>query len=192
MPTLEYDLRYISACKELLKDYLLSKDIYRPIGISAGRGLPPYPQLTLGNMLLAIMRAQARRDKPEVENDLRRLERQINRLHKQWRVAWETKARDEFRARLRLWGNYLDDYRKDPGLHASRYGYEVGRRVLLQILESETVDIPQEQLSLLAGMDKLLQAFFSEGAFAWDEELTSSFPREPYWYLYGYLREELL
>ena len=67
MPTLEYDLRYLRASVELLKNYLFSKDIYWSIGISAERGAPPYPQLTLGNMLLARKRASVRRGAADLE-----------------------------------------------------------------------------------------------------------------------------
>jgi hypothetical protein len=190
MTTLEYDLRYVEAAIDLLKDYLLSKDIYRPIQINAPHGTPPYPQLTLGNMLLARTRAEARAVTPTEKNDLRRLEAQIEAIHSQWRVAWESKAADEYRARLRLWSNYLNDYSKDPEMHADRYRYEVGRRVLLELLTAEARELPSEQLYLLTGLDKLMQAVFVEGAFIWEEELARVFPSDSYWYLYGHLRYE--
>lgn len=192
MTTLEYDLRYIEAASELLKDYLLSKDIYRPIGIIAPRELPPYPMMTLGNLLLARLRASARALTPGEQTDLRRLEAEIESIRGRWRAAWERKAIDEYRARLRLWGNYLDEYRKDPGLHAGRYSYEINRRVLLEILATEATELPPEQVSLLAGLDKLVRAFFIAGPFIWDEDLAHSFPKETYWYLYGHLRQELV
>ena len=192
MAGLEYDTRYLKAACEILEDYLLSKDIYRPIGVGAARGEPPYPQLTLGNLLLARRRAQARAQTPAQETHLRPLEAQIEAIQSRWRVAWENKARAEFRARLRLWGNYLDDYRRDPGLHVGRYSYEVGRRVLLQLLAVEAHELPDDQISLLGGLDKLVRAFFVAGEFVWDEELASSFPQERFWYLYGHLPPELV
>jgi hypothetical protein len=190
MTTLEYDLRYIEAAGDLLKDYLLSKDVYRPIGITAPRGLPPYPQLTLGNLLLANLRARARAGTTGEQANMRRLETQIDTIRGRWRAAWERKATDEYRARLRLWSNYLDDYRKDPEMHVDRYGYEVGRRVLLEILAAEAPELPPEQVTLLAGLDSLVRAFFIAGSFIWDEDLAHSFPPKTYWYLYGHLRHE--
>ena len=192
MTNLEYDLRYVGAAGEILKDYLLSKDIYRPIGIIADPGEPPYPQLTLGNMLLALQRAQAKTTTTQQRSNLHDLKDRVDIIHQDWRVAWENKAREEFRARLRLWGNYLDDFRKDPELHASRYSYEVGRRVLLEILHVEARQVPSEQEALLDGMDKLVHAFFIHDRFIWEPELISQFPEKTYWYLYGYLPSKLL
>jgi hypothetical protein len=192
MTTLQYDLHYLQAANEILQDYLLSSDVYWPVGIGAPRGAPPYPQLTLGNLLLAHKRAQARAITPAQRVELQQIEAQIDEVRGNWRVAWENKAAHEYRARLRLWSLYLDDYRKDPGLHAIRYSYEVGRRVMLQLLQAEARELPAEQVLLLEGMDKLVQAFFIEGEFVWEAELGQGFPQDVYWYLYGYLREELM
>lgn len=192
MHTLEYDLHYIQFAAENLEGYLLSKDIYWPVRAETIPSAPPYPQLTLGNLLLSCLRAEARANTASEKSDLLRIRNKIETVHQRWRVAWENKARSEFRARLRLWVNYLDDYQKNPDLHYSRYTYEVGRRVLLQLLEIEARALPEKQISLISELDALVRFFLIEGEFIWSPELSSSFPKDPYWYLYGYLPEELV
>jgi hypothetical protein len=53
MASLEYDLGYLQSALSTLEDYLLSADLYWSIGDNPPKGEPPYPSLTLGNVLLA-------------------------------------------------------------------------------------------------------------------------------------------
>ena len=39
-------------------------------------------------------------------------------------------------------------------------------------------------------MDQFLHTVFTVGTFIWDLELAESFPRDPYWYLYGWIRAD--
>ena len=188
MPSAEYDIRYLQAGMSLLEDYLLSADLYWPVGASPPPGEPPYPRLTLGGMLLARKRAQAYSLTTNQQAEFAQLVQQMDAVRSRWRSAWGQKAAREFRSRLNLWGNFLEDYRENPSANADRYRYEVGRRVQLQLLADEAIDLPQSDLDLLNGLDRVLQAALIPGRFIWDEELASGFPRETYWYLYGNLK----
>ena len=42
-----------------MEQYLLSKDIYWPVGVSTSAGETPYPKLTLGTLLLVQQRLEA-------------------------------------------------------------------------------------------------------------------------------------
>jgi hypothetical protein len=112
---------------------------------------------------------------------------QLDAVRSKWRVAWETKAGREVGARLRLWGNYLADYRHNPEWHADAYPHEVRYRVMLQLLSAElpTSSPEGEELSQL---DSLLRANLIPGDFIWEADLQPGFPREVYWFLYGKLR----
>jgi len=187
MPTAEYDLRYLSAGLEQLESYLLSKDLYRPIGINAQRGETPYPQLTLGWMLLSRKRAEATATTPSQLSELARLGAGLDEIHSRWRTAWGKKAAQEFRSRVKLWGDFLEEYRRDPRANANRYAYEVNRRVLLDILQPEAEALEQADQDLCKTLDGLLQSVFQAGEFVWDTDLTPAFPRQKYWYLYGNL-----
>jgi len=114
MLTTSHDLQYLQAGLDQLESYLLSKDLYRPIGIQAARGQPPYPQLTLGWLLLARLRAQATSQTPAQLAELQRLSQQVDGLRTRWRTAWGDKAQAEFRARLNLWRDFLEEYRQAP------------------------------------------------------------------------------
>jgi len=116
----------------------------------------------------------------------------LEALRNQWRTAWGNKARQDFHARLKLWRDFLEEYREKPSAHYDRYSYEVGRRVQLQLLAEEAVDLPPAELEAVKGLDKLLRAIFKPGLFLWSDILASSFPQHTYWYLYGTLKEDLI
>lgn len=187
MPTFDYDFRYIRAALDQLESYLLTKDIYRPIGVTPPPGESPYPQLTLGTLLLAKERARASAQTSNQRADLDRLIRELESIRAKWRSAWGRKASAEFRARLNLWGDFLNDYRQHPDSNEDRYAYEISRRVMLHLLLSDTLDLPAADQELLTSLDLLLETVLIPGKFIWDEILQTAFPRRTYWYLYGYL-----
>ena len=192
MPSYEYDLRYLQAGIDQLEAYLLAEELYWPVGVSAPKGQPPYPQLTPGGLLLARQRLKATTETPAKQAELGRLEGQLDALRGQWRTAWGKKARQDFHARLKLWRDFLEEYREKPSAHYDRYAYEVGRRAQLHLLAPEAIDLPTAETQTLATLDKLLRAVFNPGAFVWEERLASSFPSTPFWYLYGRLGEEII
>jgi hypothetical protein len=185
MTNADYDLRYLQAGIELLETYLFSKDVYWPVGIHAQAGEPPYPQLTIGNLMLALRRAKVRSFEPAQKAEVARLESELNAIHDRWPENWEEKAAECFRARLNLWRDFMEEYRISHEANADRYAYEVGRRVLLELLQFETTLIPAAELDLLNGLDGLLQAVFIPGEFIWESNLQPAFPKELFWYLWG-------
>jgi hypothetical protein len=116
------------------------------------------------------------------------LDNEIDRTHTKWRTAWENKSIEEFRSRLNLWRDFLEEYRQDPPENVDRFSYEVGRRVMLHLLEAETRGIPHAEVEMLAGLDAILNRSLVPGKFIWSEELSAGFSREEYPYLYGKLR----
>ena len=184
MPKVEYNLRYLQAGVDLLEDYLLSEDVYRPIGVSAPRGKPPYPQLTLGWLLLFARRIATADLTPVQQAEANRLNGQVDLLHTRWRAAWEKKASREFSVRLVQWGNFLQDYRVAPEANYDRYAYEANRRVILQLLRTEA-NISELDQEMLEGFDSILEAYLLPGDFIWDPRLMAGFSQPVFWYLYG-------
>lgn len=176
MPPIENDKTYLEAGIPELGDYLLSKELYWPIGAREYT----LPRLTIGGTLLAQARLEARGEQ------IASLMMQLDGVRSKWRVAWETKASREVQARMRLWSNYLADYRHNPEGHADAYPHEVRYRVMLHLLLSELPAPPPEQDSL-SQLDKMLRTKLISGDFIWDADLGAGFPREVYWYLYGKL-----
>jgi hypothetical protein len=189
MPSAEYDLRYLQAGVPVLEDYILSSDLYWPAGVSALFGEPPYPQLTLGGLMLATTRTQAHTLTATQSPQLDSLTAQIATIRSRWRTAWGKKARAEFHWRLNLWRDFLAEYRESPGENFDRYAYEVTRRVQLHLLRLDAEGIPSEEITLLDSLDRLLNAVFQPGEFIWEPELSSGFPTQAFWYLYGKVKK---
>jgi hypothetical protein len=192
MPTFEYDLRYLQAGLDQLEAYLLASELYWPVGVNPPKGQPPYPQLTPGGLLLARQRLRLTAWPPAQQAEFARLEQRLDTLLAKWRTAWGSKARQDFHARLKLWRNFIEEYREKPSAHYDRYAYEVTRRVQLHLLVPEAIDLPPAEMQTLEGLDKLLRAVFRPGSFVWEERLTDSFPPPIFWYLYGGLRADIL
>jgi hypothetical protein len=106
-----------------------------------------------------------------------------------WRQAWQNKSGRDYSARLRLWRDFLEEYRAQPDNHIDRYPYEVGRRVQLELLANQLDEIPAAEHELLAGLDKVLGTVFVPGGFVWEADLASGFPNPPFWYLFGRVGE---
>jgi len=188
MASFEYGLNYLEAGLEILESYLLSKELYWPIGIRAPRGKMPYPKFTLGNLLLEQVKVHALCQTLKQELLLEEVSKKISTVHNKWRIAWNKKASHEFQARLSLWSNFINEYRKDPEANYDRYRYEVSRRVLLELLSGYLDDEMETEHTLLKGLDQYLESVLVSSDFIWDPDLISQFPYKPYWYLYGLLK----
>ena len=189
MSVAAYELGYLNAGIEILEAYLLSGDLYWTMGASPPAGSPPFRQLTLGGLLLNDRRLQARRLTPNQEMERQECAAELQEIIYHHRVAWERKASREFQSRLKMWANFLNEYRDDPENHRDRYAYEVERRVMLQLLETHAREVPHAEQDLLGSLDQVLGAVFLPGAFIWDAEVTGAFDRSSFWYLYGELRK---
>jgi hypothetical protein len=188
MPSVVYDLGYLRAGVAALESYLLSKELYWNLGAGSPPGEPAFPPLTLGYLLLSQARLHARQlDLPQ-RDELARLDEGLDDIRSRWRVAWERKAAQDFRARLNLWRDFLEEYREMPEANADRYAYEVRRRVMLHLLEPETLEINPAETGLLGGLDRVVESVLTPGDFVWERDLASGFPRDTYWYLFGRLK----
>ena len=177
MTSVEKDRAYLEAGIPELQSYLLSDELYWPI---TARGFD-LPRLTIGGLLLAATRLQARGE--HIDN----LMSQLDTVRSKWRVAWETKAGREFQSRFNLWGNYLTDYRQNPEGFADSYPHEVRNRAMLELLQDEMpAELPER--GALSSLDTALRSSLIPGPFIWELELQPGFPREEYWFLYGTLR----
>lgn len=169
MPTPKQDQNYIDIALPELKNYLLSDILYYPL-------MGNLPRLTIGGLLLAQKRLQAGTLGTHLYSKLATVKIK-------WRAAWTKKSAREVEARLRLWRNYLNDYRKNPEEYAADYKHEVRLRVMIELLSAEVDQIPAE----IAVLDQFLRAKFISGKFVWEETLQSQFPADKFWFLYGNL-----
>jgi hypothetical protein len=161
MPT-QKDSQYLSAGVPELESYLLSKELYYPIGSNL-------PQLTLGGILLSLVR---------MGTQAAQFQAQVEAIHSKWRAAWDVKSSREIKARSELWVNYLAEYREDPKSGARLYSQNVRYRTMLSLLGQIEDD-----------SDTFVKSVFKEGKFVWEEECAPNFPHKTFWYLYGILKE---
>lgn len=176
----DFHLRALAASVESLQPYLLSKDVFWPMG--------PLPSLSLGRIFWDRTVLGARQQLLEGPDlaDLERLERVLEETQRHWRVAWENKATAELRTRINLWQAYLREL--DESLDEARaYPQEVRNRAMAAYLRRAAGNQPESRQlgALLDGLDARLRAIFRAGEFVWEPELASAFPSDPYWYLYG-------
>jgi hypothetical protein len=191
LPSFEYDLNYLQACLVEMESYLLSSEVYWPVEAYPPTGEPPYPRLTLGGVLLARARLTGRELTLAQEVQLARVVPELETVRSHWRTAWGQKAKRSFHNRLEMWRNFLYEYRQDPEAHADRYAYEVRLRVMVEMLFPEAGEIPQEDTDLLTVLDAVLKGWLIPGKFIWEQAIQNGFPSETYWYLYGYLSEQM-
>ena len=161
MPT-QKDNQYLSAGIPELENYLLSKELYYPIGSNL-------PQLTLGGILLSIARMGTQAVK---------FETQVEAIRSRWQSAWDAKSSREVRARSELWVNYLSEYRSDPKSEARLYPQNVRYRAMMNLLGKIEDD-----------SDAFVKSVFKEGRFVWEDECAPNFSRKTFWFLFGTLKE---
>ncbi len=183
--SLAYDLGYIEAGLEELESYLLGNDLFWPLNAPSPIGEPPFGQLTLGGLLLAVARLGPRAESPQQRAQTESLIARLGALRTKWRVAWEEKSAWEFRSRLRQWGQYIHETQGDLPEHGVYYAQEVRLRVLMELLLKATGQPEPAGLQMLAMLDTILRGWLIVGDFLWGEDLRAGFPRETYWYLWG-------
>ncbi len=182
----ENDWLFMQAAVPGLQDYLLSRDLYRPLP------LPPrapreaqIPQLTIGSLLLSQARLSALALDPACQSDLAGYRQTIADVREEWRSNWSRKAGQEFPSRLRQWGQYLHDLRGDPLAHVSSYQNEVRQRAILRLLKAELLEgLPQNEIDQADLVDGVLRGLSRPGPFVWEPEVEPAFPREAFWFLY--------
>ncbi len=169
------NLHFLKAGLEQLKDYLLSNEVFWNVSLPAN-----YPQLTLGNLLLAAAELQAANGSLATERQQRELLADLAGHKKEWRTAWERKAQKEFGSRLRQWAQYVDELAASDNRTPAHYKTDVRVRVLLELLAAEAPALRGQ----LASPDARLKRLVADGDFIWDEEVKSAFPKSKYWFLW--------
>ncbi len=173
MPNAETDARFIEEALLQLQDYLLSEELFWPMGLNQ-------PRLTPGALLLALTRLQASQP---VQTEYWQSAFQTVRAQRP--SAWKQKALKELRNRLRLWSASIGEWRSATAAQRADYAGAIRSRVILQLLLAE-VDAPEEKAQL-TGLDLFLQTILKKGEFLWEKEVQAAFDERLFWFLYGTL-----
>lgn len=185
MENLAKDWLYIHAAAADLPDYLLSSELFLPLVVKGNsRWTSGWESLSLGNILLTQFRLRAVEWPAEQQKELDQLGEKIGALRTRWLSAWSKKAEQEAQLRIRLWGQFLNEWFEDRGKNASGYPYQVRQRVILDLLAGE-MRLPnaamEEQIKI---MDRNLSTLIKPGEFIWGKELANGFQKDRFWYLY--------
>jgi hypothetical protein len=182
---LRQDLRILEAMAAEMDEYLRNDNLFWPLGDSS------LPRLTLGGYLMRQHRLLALRQQLDQadQNRLDAAEAQFEAALVEKVVAFEQRAHEDIRARLRQWNEYLKELR-DPSLAAGDYyGSAVETRAmlaaLLNKLETPPYQLDRRVLNELASFDRVLGNFWQTGDFIWPEEWEPAYPPQRYWWLYG-------
>ena len=191
MMAFENDWAFLRAALPELQGYILSSDVYRPLGQPARMpGSVQIPQLTIGNLLLSQARLAAHFSTEEKPAELVEIALRIEQERSTWRSNWANKAGREYTSRLNLWSQYLRELRSDPRAHASAYPTQVRHRAILRLLATEILgEIPQNEVEQLNMLDGILGGLAQPGTFIWEPGVERAFPNDSYWFLYRTVRK---
>ncbi len=187
MNSYEYDLGYIQAGLEVLEKYLLSDEVFWPLAANPPEGKAEYPRLTLDGLLLARARLFAYQVTSQQQERVERINQELELVRSKWRSAWQKKAAECYRVRLRLWQDFLEEYQDNPVDNTNRYSYAVGYRVMLDLIQGDLRQQNTAEEVILASLDEYLKSVIVPEEFIWEGAIQAGFPPERYWYLYGKL-----
>lgn len=183
MTRFDDDMKYLQGAVSELEPYLLSHELYWPLGSGYTRGMVS-SRLSLGALLLTIKRLESSTGQGEVSVLLE----QVESASRQWRVHWQKKAAREFESRLNLWQNAFAELLDRPSQDQGLYSVEIRNRTMLDLLRVDAEGIPPHELTRLEGLDHRLKARLVPSGFIWEADLEPAFPRDKFWYLYGTLK----
>jgi hypothetical protein len=184
-----YDLQLAAAMADELEDFLISNEIFWPLERRAAAGDPPFPQLSLGGLLLTLDELDAWEGElaPPEAAELQRLRGRVDVLRAKRGAAIQRKAGQELRTRANLWRAYLGDLEEGGGRSVELYPQEVRQRVMAGRLLETAAGLAEASppRRLLGELDAMLRRRFEAGPFVWDRRLAKRYPPGDYWFLYG-------
>jgi hypothetical protein len=184
---LERDLRVLEAMASSLTPYLYESEMY---GYLSG----DLPKLTLGGLLLRLYRL-SRLDEILTADQQKMVQEARTNFETQtshWAVHYENKLRHELRSRIDAFNHYLNECFEDSQGCTANYPSQAEKRTMIEHLraEAETHNALTNELRARIGeIDRKLRDQLQESEFIFDERLTGVYPREHFWWLYGYIAE---
>jgi hypothetical protein len=184
---LERDIRVLSAMASNLTPYLYEQEMYGYLG-------GDLPRLTLGGLLLRLYRLSRLDDilNTEQQNLVQDARINFEAECSKWAVHYEKKLHHELKSRAEALLRFLDECAENPSACAASYPSQAEKRIMIEHLRSEAEehDVLSEELDTEVRLtDQRLRRLFEDGDFITDERLRSVYPRESFWWLYGYVAE---
>jgi hypothetical protein len=143
------------------------------------------PQLTIGALLEALVRAEAG---GADAMPIAAVHAEHNRIRAAHPALYDRKAIHELRGRLDAWRAFVDD---DDRKAAAFYVQDVRVRAKIYLLEGALgKDVQSDLRHYRERLDQNLLENFVSGEFVWDARLQAAFPKNSCWWLYGHPLEE--
>jgi hypothetical protein len=180
------DLQIAEAMTQELEDYIIKDDLYRTMIVRVGNS-DQSMQMTGGDLLTRLHRLQSVRAElsPELQARVDAVEQKARSTIYSLRGRFHDRLKREMKARLDSLKWFLDDCGTEPQRCRAEFPFEMrNRQRIEEILKEVENDISPELKQLLQGVDQRIRMLTRGGNFTWDERLQTSFPRQPYWYLY--------
>jgi hypothetical protein len=188
MRSFESNLAFVRACLAELQDYDRSATLFWTLSARPPAGSPPFLQMTMGNIVLALdeMRAIATGLSPEDRTAL-------TRVQAEWESRWtsrssqlENKAAHEVASRIAQWRTYVTEALDSGDL--TDYPANVRPRLCAaRLLEwlGTCREGSAESLAELESIDTCLNVRMQEGPCLLGTELAAIYPPTPlYRFLY--------
>jgi hypothetical protein len=182
---LHADLSILEAMASEMDEYLKNQGMFWPLQDSS------MPRLTRGGYLMREARLTQLRHllSPEEQDRLSAAVRQFDLALVEKVVRFEEKAHEELHARLRQWGEYLKEMRRESVGAGDYYASSVETRemiaALLHKLSSPPYRLDERMLAELQAYDQVLRDHWAPGDFVWAAEWQDAYPKSQHWWLYG-------
>jgi hypothetical protein len=184
---LDRDLKIAGLIAGDLKAYLLSDQLYWPLS-ETGPVNYPFPLGTLGGLFLRLRRLEFSQKRLSInqQQQFTSIRAMVHGQLDEWAVQAEGKALREIEARLQTWAAYLEDLADQPRHYWPEYPTQAEGRVIIGLLLRFAGQAANGQgfQQRLDALDQQLRERVIESTFVWDELLTATFPRDPFWWLY--------
>ena len=188
MSDLLHDLATLRSMVTDFNDFVRSDTVFWQLS-DAGPFRKRFPKLTIAGLLFCQHKLTVFQEKipTEKQAELQQMQTQVDRYLYSWHANVERKALREIGGRLHSWEWYISDCREDSGDCATHYATEVYTRVYIHFLLQLFSELPAADTARaqVEAADAELRTVFHPGSFVWEYALSTAFPTEEYWFLYG-------
>jgi hypothetical protein len=183
----EYNLDLLQEVLEDIEPFLLSPELFWPITAKPPKGSPPFPNLSLGGLLLTEDELIAQKDRMNPEQAARysRLRLKRQGVWRKWLSTIQRKAVREMAMRCNLWRSYVVEL-EDQEKVKYDYPQEVRHLVMFERLADTAGKQPeaQELRESIRLLDDRLMGVTQTSEFIWDEQLGAIYPKRSFWFLF--------
>jgi len=184
---LDRDVNILVAMASSLTPYLYEDKLYGHLG-------GDMPQLTLGGLLMRLYRLTRLEEHLTAEQQTQVQDARINFEAEcaKWAVHYENKLRQELQSRLNALDGYLRECAEGVAGCAASYPIHAEKRVMIMHLRDDAIEedaLTEDLEARRLQVDERLRRLFHEDGFITDPRLEDVYPRDIFWWLYGYLTE---